>query len=117
MSDRKSYEESCQHLMELGWIEEIPPLPTAPPKNDDSLMGLSFYRTRMEDENENEPFEGLTIPRTFISRTVIDVFSFSGSDLTESTVNWNNIEDTSFMNCILQCCDLRANSFEACELV
>ena len=114
MAKRKNYEQSCKHLMNLGWIEEVPPIPDRMPKQDDEELGLSFFRTILEDEDQEEPFINLTIPRTYINRTKADVISFDGTDLSESAICWNEFEDVDFCESKLRDSDMRANQFLAC---
>jgi uncharacterized protein YjbI with pentapeptide repeats len=106
MSEKLSYEESCRFLQREGWepVGDIPPMLERPPGYDDEILGLSFFRTWVEDAK----LENLTIPRTYFSRAKVNKFSFVGTDLTESVANWNDFEDVDFSSSDLTRVDLRA---------
>ncbi len=116
---RQTYEESCHKLQEVGWLEpgEIPPLPTRRPRHDDpEPLGVSFFRTRVTGD-----FSNMTLPRTFFGRSEIAAASFKDSDLSESTLCWNDFEDVDFSDCSLRGSDLRASlfngvNFSRCDL-
>ena len=107
---RQSYEDSCRALQNQQVIEpgDIPPLPQQPPRHDDEVPGVSFFRTMIADAK----VEHLTLPRTFFGRSEIRATSFRGSDLTESTANWNDFIDVDFGSADLSRSDLRACLFE-----
>jgi len=108
---RPSYEESCRELQRLGWVKagSIPPLPKRRPCYDDpEPLGLEFFRTRVSDDR----FENLTLPRTFFGRSEIRDMSFGGTDLSESTLCWNDFIAVDFSDCDLSNSDLRAALFE-----
>jgi len=108
---RRSYEESCWELQRLGWLKSgsIPPLPARPPCYDDpEPLGVEFFRTRVSDDK----FENLTLPRTFFGRSEIRDMSFRGTDLSESTLCWNDFIAVDFSDCDLSNGDLRASLFE-----
>jgi BTB/POZ domain-containing protein KCTD9 len=110
MSDRIPYDESCRVLQGKELLEagEIPPLPEQPPRHDEQQLGVSFFRTRLA----NESLDGLTLPRTFFGRSEIRSVSFCGTDLSESTANWNDFIDVDFSSADLSRADLRASTFE-----
>jgi uncharacterized protein YjbI with pentapeptide repeats len=132
MPPRLTYEDSYRFLQKEGWEQhgEIPPLPNRPPRYDDEVLALSFFRTWVEDA----PFANLTLPRTYFSRTSVERSSFVNADLSESVANWNDFVDVDFTaadltgadlrgNCIvrvnftnatLKGADLRCNTFEDC---
>jgi uncharacterized protein YjbI with pentapeptide repeats len=131
--ERLNYEESCRFLQTEGWLKvgDIPPLPARPPRYDDEILGVEFFRTWVGDAK----LENLTLPRTYFSRTEIKTCSFAGCDLSESVANWNDFVDVNFSaadlsrfdfrgcnltqinfgNSILRCADLRCCSFEGCD--
>jgi uncharacterized protein YjbI with pentapeptide repeats len=110
MPKRLSYEDSCRELQRQGIIEkgDVPPLPYSPPRHDDQARGVSFFRTTFADAK----LQNLTLPRTFFSRSEIRGISFRGSDLSESTANWNDFIDVDFNGADLSRSDLRACLFE-----
>ena len=109
MTNRLSYEESFRFLQREGWEGEgdIPPIPERPPRYDDDNLGLSFFRTWVNQAT----MENLTIPRTYFSRSAIGKTSFAGTDLTESVANWNDFEDVDFTFA-----DLTRFDFRGCAL-
>jgi hypothetical protein len=106
VSNRRSYEDSYRFLQQEGWegAGEVPPIPERPPGYFDEDLGLSFFRTWV---NEGR-LENLTIPRTYFSRSTVSKTSFAGTDLTESVANWNDFEDVDFTDSVLTRCDFRA---------
>ncbi len=108
---RLSYEKSCERLkLYLGG--KIPPLPSGRPQYDDEVLGVSFFRTRVEGDLSN-----LTIPRTFFGRTEVVEATFRGSDLTESTLCWNDFIAVDFTDAILAQCDFRASIYDRVTFV
>ena len=115
-TQRMSYEESCRHLQQLGFLgpNEFPPLPARRPSNgDDQPLGLSFFRTFVGDAHLNN----LTIPRTFFGRSEIRAVSFTNADLSESCLCWNDFIDVDFTNAVLTSSDLRASNYERAKFV
>jgi uncharacterized protein YjbI with pentapeptide repeats len=109
-SGRKSYEDSCRFLQETGWLKAgvVPPLPPGRPNYDDEQLGVEFFRTRVADE----VLENLTLPRTFFGRSEIKDVSFIGTELSESTLCWNDFIRVNFLNCDLSRSDLRGSIFQ-----
>jgi BTB/POZ domain-containing protein KCTD9 len=110
MPERKPYAESCrvlqsQELLEAG---QLPSLPERAPHHDHEQHGVSFFRTRLADA----ALENLTLPQTFFGRSEIRRVSFRGTDLSESTANWNDFTDVDFSSADLSRADLRASIFE-----
>jgi BTB/POZ domain-containing protein KCTD9 len=106
---RRSYEESCRELQQASWIEpdELPPLPPRRPAYDDEqCLGVSFFRTRVSGD-----FSNMTLPRTFFSRSEVAAASFSNTDLSESTLCWNDFIGVDFNGASLRGSDLRAAAF------
>src|SRR4051812_4064592 len=104
---RLSYEESCRFLQRhnhLGGV--IPPLADHRPRYDESAsIGVRFFRTwvgigrpfglqpsRPEDDVEvpEHALDNLTLPCTFFGRSEIGPVSFQNTDLSESTLCWND---------------------------
>lgn len=106
---RLSYAESCKSMqprhLERG---QVPPLPDGMPQADDEVLGVSFFRTLLDEEDD---LVNLTLPRTFFGRSEIKRSSFHNTDLTESNLCWNDFEDVNFTDAILVRADLRASSF------
>ena len=127
---RLSYEKSCKQLQKMGVIAEgaIPPLPDRSPQHDDDDIssGFRLFRTWL---GSGEPFglepppdydnkiqesdcENLTLPRTFFGRCEISRISFKNTDLSESTLCWNDFIEVNFTDADLSECDLRASLYE-----
>lgn len=110
MTARLSYDDSCRVLQSQQLIDEgdISPLPQRPPRHDDELLTVSFFRTELVDVK----LEHLTLPRTFFGRSEIRTTSFRDTDLSESTVNWNDFVDVDFGSADLSRCDFRSCRFQ-----
>ncbi len=135
---RRSYEESCRLLQRLGYLDTgadgmIPPMPDHRPQCDDEEpLGVSFFRTWVgvgrplglqpsphlpwEDVPEHA-LENLTLPRTFFGRSEISSISFQNTDLSESTLCWNDFIEVNFTDTDLSGCDLRASIFSEVDFV
>lgn len=116
---RLSYEESCRKLQALGLIPEgeFPPLPSGVPQSGDEILGVSFFRTEVSDA----ALENLSLPRTFIGRSLVEKSSFRGTDLSESNLCWNDFVEVDFSRASLRSADLRASqfsqvNFSSCDL-
>ncbi len=107
---RATYEDSCRLLQEQNIIDDgpLPPLPSATPRHDDDVLGVSFFRTMLGDA----ALDGLTLPRTYFGRSEIRASSFRDTDLSDSRANWNDIIDVDFTAADLSRCDLRGNTLE-----
>lgn len=127
---RLSYEESFRHLQKVGCLAEGPvfPLPDHRPQFDDESPRVSFFRTWLgsgtpfglqasspEDEGgglDEHALENLNLPRTFFGRSEISYISFKNTDLSESTLCWNDFIEVNFTDADLSECDLRASIFK-----
>lgn len=127
---RRSYEESCKLLQQLGYLDAededaIPPIPNHRPQyDDDEPLGVSFFRTLVGQEIEDGDEEAnggdlgnLTLPRTFFGRSSVQHVSFKNTDLSESTLCWNDFNDVNFTDAGLSACDLRGSNFIAVVFV
>jgi hypothetical protein len=127
---RRSYEESCRLLQRLGYPDAgaegaIPPLPDHRPQIDDKApLGVSFFRTFVGQDIEegdegvrHRHLENLTLPRTFFGRSYIQLVSFKNTDLSESTLRWNDFIEVTFTDADLSGCDLRASIFSEVDFV
>ena len=107
-----SYEESFSRLKELLDIFGDPtPSVTSKPRHDDDPMGPSIFRAMSEDAN----LENLTMPGLFIGRSELVRASFKASELSLSTLTWNDFTDCDFSNCNLSQSDLRSSIFVRCN--
>jgi uncharacterized protein YjbI with pentapeptide repeats len=61
--------------------------------------------------------ENLTIPRTFFGRSEISSLSFMNTDLSESTLCWNDFIEVDFTDADLSGADLRASIFRQVAFV
>lgn len=110
MTARLDYQQSCARLRELGLLEsdEHPPLPERMPQHDDEEpLGVTLYRFVVEGADLSH----LTLPRTFAGRSTFERVAFSGSDLSESNLCWNDFTDCIFFGTDLSGADLRASIF------
>lgn len=107
---RLSYEDSWRVLQEQQVIAPgaIPPLPRNPPRHDDAVPGVRFFRTMLAEAK----LEQLTLPRTFFGRSELRAVSFRDTDLSESVANWNDFIHVDFRRADLSRADLRACLFE-----
>jgi BTB/POZ domain-containing protein KCTD9 len=115
MSSRLTFEESCDRLRSLGLLDHQVVLPTRMPRYDDDVLGVSFFRTFVgPDGPEGDIFDlaNLTLPRTFFGRSEIRRTSFENSDLSESSLCWNDFVDVSFIRADLSRSDMRASIYE-----
>src|SRR2546423_10450004 len=87
--ERLDYPISCRFLQQRGFLapDELPPLPARIPKYDDDVpFGLRFFRTFVGEDS----LDNLTIPRTLFGRSDVREISFRNTDLTESSLCWND---------------------------
>ena len=111
---RLSYEESCRRLQSFGLLDkgEMPPMRDRMPKfGDTEQMGVEFFRTLVKECD----LSGLTLPRTFIARSDLGRVSFANTDLSESSLCWNDFVDVSFAGASLAGCDMRASIFHTVD--
>ncbi|MBX3442227.1 MAG: pentapeptide repeat-containing protein [Planctomyces sp.] len=98
----------------------MPPLPDRRPQYDDEEpLGVTFFRTFVgEDGDEGDAQAGscdlvrLKLPRTYFGKSGIQGVSFQNTDLSESTLCWNDFADVNFTDADLSGGDLRASLFE-----
>jgi hypothetical protein len=127
---RLSYEESCKFLQRyyhlgMGANSAIPPMPEHRPDIYGG-DGVRFFRTwvgvgrpfglkplRPEDDVgvAEHTLENLTLPRTFFGRSEISSISFQNTDLSESTLCWNDFIEVNFTDADLSESDLRASIY------
>ncbi len=128
---RLSYELSCEFLQRYHNVGEgvegaIPPMPDHRPDCYGG-DGVRFFRTwvgvgrplGLEPSNpeawvdvEEHSLENLTLPRTFFGRSEIGPISFQNTDLSESTLCWNDFIEVNFTDADLSKSDLRASIFK-----
>jgi|ERR1700733_3515038 BTB/POZ domain-containing protein KCTD9 len=108
---RLSYELSCARLLELRMLADdtYPPMPDRLPQQDDEVLGVSVFRTRLDDDLD---LSGLTLRRTFFGRSEINRVSFRNSDLRESNLCWNDFIGTDFARADLAGSDVRSSIFK-----
>jgi uncharacterized protein YjbI with pentapeptide repeats len=107
---RLPYQESCELLQRLEYCGAgaAPPIPDRRPQFDDKEpLGLTFFRTLLAEGK----LENLTLPRTYFGRSEVRQISFKNTDLSESTLCWNNFTEIDFTDGDLSGCDLRASIF------
>jgi uncharacterized protein YjbI with pentapeptide repeats len=113
--NRIPYEDSCRLLQGLGYPDAgadgvIPPIPDhCPTFDDEEPLGLSFFRTKV-GAGEHD-LENLTLPRTYFAKSEVGPLSFRNTDLSESTLCWNDFKAVNFTDADLSGCDLRASTF------
>ena len=107
---RFSYEDSCKLLQRLGYLDagKLPPVPDHRPEyGDEQPLGVNFFRTFVGEGD----LENLTLPRTFFGRSEVGPVSFKNTDLSGSTLCWNDFNGVNFTDADLSGCDLRASHF------
>lgn len=112
---RRTYTESCTELQRAGLLDpgQIPPLPSRQPRFDDpEPLGVTFFRTRVKGD-----LTGMTLPRTFFSRSEVCDASFCESDLSESSLCWCDFNGVDFSDACLRASDLRGSCFERVRFV
>jgi BTB/POZ domain-containing protein KCTD9 len=113
---RLSYEDSCRLLQRRGYLDEgaVPPMPNHRPQCDDEEpLGVCFFRTSVGEGD----LERLTLRRTYFGRSVVGPVSFKNTDLSESTLCWNDFNKVLFTDADLSRSDLRASLFSEVEFV
>ena len=130
---RLSYEESCKFLQRHHHLR-AGAIPAMPDRRPDIYGGggVRFFRTwigvgrpfglvpsRPEDDVEiaEHALANLTLPRTFFGRSEISSISFQNTDLSESTLCWNDFMEVDFTDADLSGCDLRASLFSEVDFV
>ena len=112
---RIGYEQSLQVLQLLGYLSdgEMPPLLPRPPRfNGVEPLGLTFYKTLLTGND----IENMNIPRTYIGHAEVGPISFRNTNLSESTLCWNDFIGVDFADADLSKCDLRATVFQDVNL-
>jgi uncharacterized protein YjbI with pentapeptide repeats len=110
LEQRLSYEESCKLLQGHGYLDDgtIPPVPDHRPRFDDEEpLGVSFFRTFVCDGD----LENLTLPRTYFGKSDVGPISFKNTDLSDSTLCWDDFNEVDFTDGDLSGSDLRASQF------
>lgn len=110
LPNRRTYKDSCELLQQLGFVERgaIPPIPDHQPQYDDEEpLGVNFFRTFVGECD----LEGLTLPRTYFAKSQVGPVSFKNTDLSESTLCWNDFNEVNFTDADLSRSDLRASNF------
>ena len=79
-----------------------------PLPDDEEPLGLSFFRTRVEDES----FDNFSMPRTFFGRSQINSCTLRNADLSQSNLCWNDFLDVDFSLADLRGADLRCSIFK-----
>jgi uncharacterized protein YjbI with pentapeptide repeats len=100
------------------------PIPDHRPQIDDDPLGVTFFRTFVgqdieqgDDNVSHNDLENLTLPCTFFGRSYIQHVSFKNTDLSESTLCWNDFTEVNFTDADLAGCALRASSFSEIDFV
>jgi uncharacterized protein YjbI with pentapeptide repeats len=108
---RLPYESSFSILKERIEITGRPrPVVDRPPNHDDDDPGPSIFRMMIDDVS----LADLTIPGLYVGRSELIRVSFSGTDMSFSTMNWSDIVDCDFRGVLLHGADLRACQFVRC---
>jgi uncharacterized protein YjbI with pentapeptide repeats len=103
-----------------------------PQYDDEAPLGVSFFRTwvgvgrpfGLQPSNPDDwvdvaehALANLTLPRTFFGRSEISSISFKNTDLSESTLCWNDFIEVNFTDADLSESDLRASIFRRVAFV
>jgi hypothetical protein len=113
---RLTYEESCRILQSRQLLGggDIPPIPDRRPQYDDEEpLGVNFFRTFVSEGD----LENLTLRRTFVGRSKVGPISLKNTDLSESTLCWNDFNEVDFTDADLSQSDLRASIFNRVKFV
>jgi len=108
---RKSYEASCRQL-QPGFVKPgaVPAMLSRMPRFDDEEpFGVHLFRMIIDGDLDAR---NLTLPRTFIARSELSDVAFTGTDLSESSLCWNDFIDVNFDHVVLERCDMRASVFQ-----
>ena len=102
MTNRKSNQESLDRLRQdyASFIDEN--------------QRVEFFRTFVGDGDD---LSGLSLPKTFFGRSEINNCSFANTDLSESTMCWNDFVDVDFTDGDLTNSDLRASNYSNVRFV
>ncbi len=102
MTKRKSYEESLRVLeKDYGSFVSV-------------SDGVEFFRTFVGDGDD---LGSLTLPRTFFGRSEINDCSFVNTDLSDSTMCWNDFISVDFSDADLTNADMRASLYQKVKFV
>ena len=103
-----------------------------PQFDDEPPFGVHFFRTWLgvgrpfglqpsgpEDDVDvaEHALDNLTLPRTFFGRSEIGPISFQNTDLSESSLCWNDFIEVNFTDSDLSKSDLRASIFRRVAFV
>jgi uncharacterized protein YjbI with pentapeptide repeats len=80
-------------------------------------FGLAPSRREDDVEVAEHALANLTLPRTFFGRSEISSISFRNTDLSESTLCWNDFIEVDFTDADLSVADLRASLFKRVAFV
>ncbi len=112
---RRDLDATWSYLEQLGFAPPRrngrPYVPKAMPSFDDETLGFEFFRTKVLDTS----FAVLTLPRTFIGRSLLERVDFRDTDLRESRLCWNDFVDCDFSGADLRGADLRGSTFTKCR--
>ena len=113
---RKSVEETWRYLESQGDTmprdpDGHPLVPPSMPSYDDDDPRLSFFRTRLEDDD----LSGLSFPRTYFGRSLFERVSIADTDLSGSRMCWNDFLGCDFSGADLTECDMRSSTFRRCR--
>jgi BTB/POZ domain-containing protein KCTD9 len=98
-------------LRELGLLDgdSSPPMPERMPQQGDEVLGFSIFRMPLDDPLD---LSGLTLPRTFFGRSLVNRVSFRNCDLRESNLCWNDFVGTDLTGADLTGTDMRSSLFQ-----
>ena len=116
MPERLSYADSWAVLQKKKLVPEgsAPEMRYEPPRPDDAAGGgVRFVQAMVAGVK----LERLTLPRTFIGRSEFRKVSFKETELSGSTVNWNDFIQVNFSGADLSRCDLRACLFDGVKFM
>ena len=82
--------------------------------DDEEPFGVHFFRMIVDSSLDAR---NLTLPRTFISRCELSDVAFTGSDLSESSLCWNDFLGVDFSDAALSRCDMRASIFHGVKFL
>jgi BTB/POZ domain-containing protein KCTD9 len=112
---RLDFAQSIERLRKLGLVspDQHPRMPSRMPQYDDeTIEGLSIFRSGNDASGD---MSNLTIPRTYVGRSELDVVAIRNTDLSESNLCWNDFVKCDFELAIIDRADMRASNFVECN--
>ncbi|HEY9713800.1 MAG TPA: pentapeptide repeat-containing protein [Chroococcales cyanobacterium] len=113
---RKSIPETWSDLQERGIPMPFdsngnPFVPIKMPRFDDEELGFQFFKEFAEHLN----LDNLSLPKTYVGRSELKLITFINTDLSSSSMCWNDFIACDFSDADLSNSDLRFAIFAGCK--